>query len=74
MIKTIIVNEMSYAKRSFERSEIRIIDNYFETKIRHLRWLQKYLKNTKDTILLNRYALFGAGINTAYQSKLYNPS
>jgi ribosomal protein L22 len=36
MIKTIIVNEMSYAKRSFERSEIRIIVNFFETKIRHL--------------------------------------
>ena len=34
----------------------------------------KILKNTKDTILLNRYALFDAGINTAYQSKLYNPS
>ena len=30
----------------------------------------KILKNTKDTILLNRYALFDAGINTAYQSKL----
>ena len=62
MIKTIIVNEMS------------MIDNYFETKIRHQRWLQKYLKNTKDTILLYRYALFDAGINMAYQSKLYNPS
>jgi hypothetical protein len=34
----------------------------------------KILKNTKDTILLYRYALLDAGINTAYQSKLYNPS
>ena len=34
----------------------------------------KNLKKYKGYYFAYRYALFDAGINTAYQSKLYNPS